>query len=580
MARIAVVEKEKCNPLKCGNYLCVRYCPVNRDGKECMLPGDDSKVMINEELCIGCNICVHKCPFDALHIINLPTALTSDPIHRYGVNAFSLYNLPIPIFGKVVGIIGRNGIGKSTAIKILAGVMKPNLGKIGSEATYEQMIDRFKGTEAQGFFEKMHKGEIKVSYKPQQVDQIPTHYSGTVRSLLEKSDEKKQMKSICSELGITKILDHDIKQISGGELQRVAIAACVLKKANVYFFDEPTSYLDIKQRLIVSHFIRKLADEKTAVLVIEHDLIILDAVSELVHIMYGKENAYGIVSHVKSAKAGINTYLDGYIRDENMRFRDHAIHFEKRPPSESDKDLSLTSWSAIRHTLGTFTIGSGSGEIFRHDVIGVLGENGIGKTTFIKLLAGVIDNPAALKSIKIAYKPQYLEPNDSYVMDILRDIGSYESILRPLHLAMLYDLKLSELSGGQLQRVAIARTLLQNADLYLLDEPSAYLDVEQRLMLSKVIRDMMNAKGKAALIVDHDLLFIDYLSKRLLVFTGEPAVKGVAKGPYSMQEGMNLFLSDIHLTFRRDEENNRPRVNKPESKMDQKQRSEGKLYYD
>lgn len=129
MTRIAVIEKEKCHPYACGDFLCIRVCPINRTGKECIVKGEDGRAKINTELCTGCGICPKRCPFEAIHIVNLPEALNKDPIHRYGENGFHLYNLPVPIFGKVVGILGVNGIGKSTAIKMLAGVLKPNLGK-------------------------------------------------------------------------------------------------------------------------------------------------------------------------------------------------------------------------------------------------------------------------------------------------------------------------------------------------------------------------------------------------------------------------------------------------------------------
>src|SRR3989344_6712843 len=114
--------------------------------------------------------------------------------------------------------------------------------------------------------------------------------------------------------------------------------------------------------------------------------------------------------------------------------------------------------------------------------------------------------------------------------------------------------KVNELSGGELQRVAIAYCLSQDADLYLLDEPSAYLDVEQRLIISKVIRDVMEQRGKSALIVEHDLLFIDYVSHKLIVCDGEPAVDGNVQGPFPMEEGMTLFLKELGITFRRDAE--------------------------
>jgi ATP-binding cassette subfamily E protein 1 len=367
--------------------------------------------------------------------------------------------------------------------------------------------------------------------------------------------------------------------ISGGELQRVAIAATVLKDANVYFFDEPTSYLDIKQRLKIARFIKELATDETAVMVIEHDLIILDYLTDIVHLVYGKENIYGIISNPKASKNGINTYLEGYMKDEHLRFRESRIVFNAKPPFDSSADTLLTTWPKIEVEKGSFSLVAKEGDIYRHDVVGVLGENGIGKTTFIKELAKIRDETKT-GELQISYKEQALEMSKRSVAEVLIQAMQYDvQLMKPLDLKPLLEKNLDELSGGQLQRVLIAACLSNDADLYLLDEPSAYLDVEQRLILSKVIRDMMEEKGKAAIVIDHDLLFIDYISHKIVVFEGDPGIRGHVTGPLAMEEGMNLFLDDLGITFRRDEENERPRANKQGSKMDREQKAEGKLYY-
>jgi ATP-binding cassette, sub-family E, member 1 len=583
--RIAIIDRDKCHPQECGNYLCAKLCPVNRTGADCITVSEiDKKARIDEMLCTGCGICPTRCPFGAIEIVNLPDTINKDPIHRYGENTFELYSLPSPIFGQVTGILGKNGIGKSTALKIMSNLVKPNLGRWDNPPDFKEVINNFKGSETQKFLERLHENKISLSYKPQQVDLIPKSFSGTVRELLEKVGEKHKIEELAEELQLARFLDTDIKKVSGGELQRVAIAAAVLKDANIYMFDEPSSYLDIKQRLNMSRFVRSLMNGMTAIIAIEHDLVILDYMSDMLNIMYGKESVYGIVSGVKSTREGINAFLEGFLREENVRFRDHAIKFQKVQDSVGTLPVELISWSDLNTKLGNFELNVSKGSLWKNEVIGILGENGIGKTSFIKILAGVLetDSGEISSEIKVAYKPQYLETgSDDMVMVFLQDaISNYNNqLIVPLGIDKLLMRKLSELSGGELQRVAIVHCLAQDASLFLLDEPSAYLDVEQRLLVSKVIKNVIQERGVTVLAVDHDLMFLDYLSDRLIVFSGEPAVSGKMEGPFPMEEGMNKFLDMLNITLRRDLTSHRPRINKPGSVKDREQRSDGKLYY-
>jgi ATP-binding cassette, sub-family E, member 1 len=581
MKRIAVVDNTKLKDMNKKKYI-QSLCPVNRSGKDCIY-FEGSNLLIDESLCIGCGICPREAP-NAIKIVNLPEILNKKPIHRYGKNEFALFSLPTPLFEKVVGVLGVNGIGKSTAIKIIAGLFKPNFGDFENKhVDYKTIIDHFKGTEMQLFFEKVKKGNIRLSYKPQHVDLIPKSKKGKVKDLLKKIDEKNKLHEIAVELEIDNILENDITQISGGELQKVAIAATVLKDADLYIFDEPTSYLDIKQRINVSKFIRDLAAKNISVMVVEHDLIIFDYISDVAHIMYGAEDVYGNVSGLKPTKNAINVYLSGYLKEENIRFRGKKIKFEPRKPFVKKQKEELISWENLNKKLGKFILKTDSGKINKEEVIGVLGENGIGKTTFVKLLADEIkrDDGELNKNVKVSCKPQYLESGDDLVIDVLSEaIAKYTNqIINPLNLKPLFEKKLDELSGGELQKVAIALCLSKDAELYLLDEPSAYLDIEQRLIVSKVIRDFMELRGSSALIVDHDLLFLDYLSDKLMVFDGIPAENGIVKGPFTMEDGMNIFLKKLNITLRRDKESLMPRVNKIDSKLDREQKLKGKYYY-
>ncbi|MGB9964173.1 ribosome biogenesis/translation initiation ATPase RLI [Halobacterium sp. CBA1126] len=603
---IAVVDLDRCQPDRC-NYECSNYCPPNRTGKECITlrgedaeDGDPDQVRISEEICLGetCGICVEKCPFDAIEIINLPQELDDEPTHRYGENAFSLYGLPVPEPGKVTGLLGPNGIGKSTAVKILAGEITPNLGRHAEEPSWDEVVDEYRGTELQDYLEAVRSGDVEVARKPQYVDQIPDQFDGTTRELLERTDERGVLDELVDRLSIRPVVDQSIDSLSGGELQRVALAATLARDADFYFVDELTPYLDIGQRVTAARIVRELAEEEDkAVLVVEHDLAVLDLLADSVHVAYGEPSVYGVVTTPKSVRNGINEYLRGYLDNENMRIRPEAITFEEHAPRPATREDTLVSYPDLTKSYGEgeFTLTVDGGDIHRNEVLGVVGPNGIGKSTFAQILAGDLD-PTTVDGeagadldvgMDIAYKPQYVEADqhirvDAFLSSITDDFGtSYwqTEIGDPLQLDAILEQNLTDLSGGERQRVAIAATLSKDADLYLLDEPSAHLDVEQRVLATRAIRRFAENRETTVMVIDHDIYMIDLVSDRLMVFDGEPAEHGRASTPQEMRSGMNEFLANLDVTFRRDENLGRPRINKPGSQLDKQQKRDGEYYY-
>jgi len=586
--RIAALLKDRCQPKRC-NEECLKYCPKVRTGVQVIVIGEKGKPEIAEQLCVGCGICVHKCPFEAIKIIGLPDELEGEIVHQYGLNGFRLYRLPVPKSGIVTGILGPNGIGKTTSFRLLSGAEIPNLGKYEAPPSKGEVLEHFAGRELADFLEKVYEGKVRTVLKPQYVDKLPTVNKGMVRELLTKVAERMTVAEAVELLELQDVMERPLNELSGGELQRTAIAATILKESEVYFFDEPSSYLDIYQRIKVARIIQTLGEEKQVV-VIEHDLAILDFLADNVFLVYGSEGAFGVFAQPRQVRSAINVYLDGYMKEENIRFRDSPIEFEDRPPRDSWQTVSLLEFGEIECSYPNFRLKVEPGSIKAGESVGVVGPNATGKTTFVKVLAGVLEpsKGSVLSNLRVSYKPQYINSDyNGTVMDLfintVKDFfqsGFFETeIAHPLTLKPLYEKSVQNLSGGELQRAAIALCLSRDADVYLLDEPSAYLDSNQRMETAKTIRRVMEKRGRSALVVDHDIYFLDMVSDSMMVFSGIPGKEGRGRGPLDMRRGMNQFLKAVDVTFRRDNDTNRPRINKPDSRLDKEQKEKGEYYY-
>src|SRR3989337_2946000 len=553
--RVAVLDKELCQPKKCG-LECIKYCPVNKSGADCIILNEEiKKAQIDENICNGCGICVKVCPFDAITIINLASELATDKVHQYGINSFRLYKLPTPTKGGVVGLLGRNGMGKSTVINILSGNLKPNLGNYNEPPDWDNILRYYSGTELKSHFEKIKDGNIKASIKPQQVYNVAEVFDGTTKELLEKFDERGVSKELVKELGLTNSLENYLKELSGGELQR-------------------------------------LAEMGKSVMVVEHDLTLLDFLSDYIDVLYGEPAVYGIVSKVLSTKVGINVFLDGYLPNENIRFRDKKFTFDSSATTTENFQVGneIISYPLLEKKFPSFSVTIEPGKVSKGEVLGIMGANALGKTTFMKMIAGVEkpDSGEINKKIKIAYKPQYLTNDiDVEVVDLLEKANGgpiqgsteEEQIIDPLKIKKLYNKSVKNLSGGELQKVAVVSCLLQKVDVYALDEPSAFLDVEDRIAIAKFIQRFVRSYKKSAIIIDHDLQLMDLISDSMVIFEGISGIKGHATSPLSKTDAMNRFLKSLGITFRRDEKSLRPRVNKSDSRLDKTQKESGNFYY-
>ncbi|XP_064441176.1 ATP-binding cassette sub-family E member 1 isoform X1 [Mirounga angustirostris] len=644
LTRIAIVNHDKCKPKKCRQE-CKKSCPVVRMGKLCIEVTPQSKIAwISETLCIGCGICIKKCPFGALSIVNLPSNLEKETTHRYCANAFKLHRLPIPRPGEVLGLVGTNGIGKSTALKILAGKQKPNLGKYDDPPDWQEILTYFRGSELQNYFTKILEDDLKAIIKPQYVDQIPKAAKGTVGSILDRKDETKTQAIVCQQLDLTHLKERNVEDLSGGELQRFACAVVCIQKADIFMFDEPSSYLDVKQRLKAAITIRSLINPDRYIIVVEHDLSVLDYLSDFICCLYGVPSAYGVVTMPFSVREGINIFLDGYVPTENLRFRDASLVFKvaETANEEEVKKMCMYKYPGMKKKMGEFELAIVAGEFTDSEIMVMLGENergntstrsgrgrsrlpagqgaqcwtlsqdpGImtraegrrlttepprhpesctGKTTFIRMLAGRLkpDEGGEVPVLNVSYKPQKISPKSTgsvrqLLHEKIRDAYTHPQfvtdVMKPLQIENIIDQEVQTLSGGELQRVALALCLGKPADVYLIDEPSAYLDSEQRLMAARVVKRFILHAKKTAFVVEHDFIMATYLADRVIVFDGIPSKNTVANSPQTLLAGMNKFLSQLEITFRRDPNNYRPRINKLNSIKDVEQKKSGNYFF-
>nr|WCZ58298.1 ABC transporter E family member [Paratrimastix eleionoma] len=599
LTRIAIVS-DRCKPKKC-RHECKRSCPVVRmesqsEGKFCIeVSATDKIAFISEVLCIGCGICVKKCPYAAISIINLPKSLEKETTHRFGPNSFKLHRLPMPRPSQVLGLVGTNGIGKSTALRILGGKLKPNLGRFKNPPDWQEILTYFRGSELQNYLTRMLEDNLKALIKPQYVDQIPSAIKNPVEisTLLQAKDQRHVLDVIAPDLDLVQIMTRKVGELSGGELQRFCIAMVAIQQADVYMFDEPSSYLDVRQRLKAAQVIRDLLRDDSYVIVVEHDLSILDYLSDYICCLYGQAGCYGVVTMPFSVREGINIFLAGFIPTENLRFRQTELTFQISETAEDvdrGEGTHLYSYPAMKKTLGNFQLEVEPGEFTDSEIVVLLGENGTGKTTLITMLAGLTppDDNTEIPKLHVSYKPQKISPKfpgtvRQLLHNKIREAFCHPQfqtdVVKPMMIEALLDNEVLTLSGGELQRLAITVALGQPADIYLIDEPSAYLDAEQRIITAKVIKRFVLHAKKTAFIVEHDFIMATYLADRVVVYDGEPSKHCIARCPQPLLTGMNHFLRSLEITFRRDPTNFRPRINKLHSQKDQEQKASQQYFF-
>jgi len=611
--RIVVLDDEKAKlDSEAGKYL---QRQIGKCGRTCieLVPREDGKkvIQISEDACPVCLTRAKLCPGGAVKIVNLPSNLTTNTTHQYGSNGFKLHGLPMPRPGHVLGLLGCNGVGKTTALSILSGRLKPNLGvNNGVLPTWEDIVRYYRGSDLQNYFKKVVNGKLRCSAKAQLGPSFVQRYSGRkIGELVSECNQKPQsnLQKVVKKLELFHLLEREAQTLSGGERQRLSICLCVLSDADVYLFDEPSSFLDVKQRLVVAEVIRELCGSNKYVIVVEHDLTVLDYVSDYVCCLYGEPGAYGVVAQRSTAANGINQFIAGYLRADNIRFREHALSFQVAEIETVSSILEHNdhhySYPTMSKSYGddkdasSFTLLVEAGGFRGGEIVGLLGQNGCGKSTLTKMIGHHFsNNDARLKvddsavlgmSYKLQHVPPHFRTYQGSVEEFLNDHMQWGQLDRmfsllvkkPLKIDNIKDLSVQSLSTGELQRLMICVCLGTPALLYLIDEPSAYLDAEMRLVVAKVIkRWVVSHLNKSAFVVEHDLIMASAMYDKVIVFEGLAGEHCTAKEPMMPAVGLNEFLHQLDVTVCHRSVSNRPRINMRGSRRDREQKKLGNYF--
>lgn len=541
VTRIAVIDARLCKPTQC-QHECLKICPVNKMGSECVTVGQEL-AMISEALCTGCGLCVKACPFHAIQIIKNAGPIEEKLVYGYGDNAFRLYGVPLPRQG-ITGIIGENGCGKTTSVRLLSGALKPQ---------------KIPTVEARDFFSTRH----TLAVKPQELTGASKEKTGA----LLKKIKSERMQELFKTFDLQELEEKPLNALSGGELQRVIVAAALARNEEILVLDEPFAFLDYAYRIRLVHYLKEKFSEKK-VLVVDHDLSLLSYLCGQVYLLYGQSGAFGVCSQSYATERGINMFLEGFIAPENTRFRDQPLKY-KPQPAETKKDVSFTI-PQVKVKKGSFSVENPAEvKLFQGEVVGVVGRNGIGKSTIATRLAKTFPDGITLKK-------QLLEKTDEQVSTFLIAKDNFaSSYINAMGLKRLEYHSVNNLSGGEHQKLEVYKALSQDKPVVILDEPTNMMDVNGRILLSKLLHDKANT-CTTIMVIDHDLEFLLNTVDRLLVLEGTPGKHGSVKGVYAKEEGVALLLGDFGLSYRRDEATKRLKLNKQGSTKDRELKEKGK----
>lgn len=486
-----------------------------------------------------------------------------------------------------IGLVGLNGAGKSTLLKVLAGIISKDHGEISApkdikigylaqetvsesfETVGNALRSIFKETmELEDTLRKLeHKMSLPEIYNdPAELESLMDEYATLSEKFKESGgyEIESRIRGMLTGLGFGDE-DFPITALSGGQKTRLALARLLLTSPDLLLLDEPTNYLDTSALEWLEGFLK---DYPKALIIASHDRYLLDNVANLIfelenHYLYSYRGNYSEFIRQKRHKMKVQKKHDEILQEEIDKLKDNIERFtahrkysqaesrrkrleELLPKSVEKIDIgelninfasSITSGKEVviiedlSFSYGEKQLLKGENlKVFRGERIGIVGPNGIGKSTLLNLINGTLEPDEGkvvlghqVKPVLFDQEQRDLDPENTVLEEVwqirpdLKQTQIRTFLAKFLFFGEDVDKTINQLSGGQRSRVALAKVVLQGGNLLLLDEPTNYLDI----MSKEILEDALLDYDGTIIVISHDRYFLSKIPTRIWEFTEE-----------------------------------------------------------